>query len=67
MLEADQTRDGSSHGLLLKIDWGHEHVQENQGDKMFEQLSEQYWKEMEAGQFWGEQYCDEMQYEQMQF
>jgi hypothetical protein len=53
MLEADQTRDGSSHGLLLKIDWGHEHVQENQGDKMFEQLLEQY--------------CDEMQYQQMQF
>jgi hypothetical protein len=54
MLEADQTRDGSSHGLLLKIDWGHEHVQENQGD------------EMEFQQFL-EQYCDEMQYQQMQF
>jgi len=67
MLEADQTRDGSSHGLLLKIDWGHEHVQENQGDKMFEQLLEQYWKEMEAGEFLGAQYCDEMQYQQMQF
>ncbi|CAK9881964.1 unnamed protein product [Sphagnum jensenii] len=48
----------------------HDNIQEseeNQGDKMFEQLSEQYWKEIEAGQFWGEQYCDEMQYQQMQF
>lgn len=48
----------------------HDNIQEseeNQGDKMFEQLLEQYWKEMEAGQFWGEQYCDKMQYEQMQF
>lgn len=48
----------------------HDNIQEseeNQGDKMFEQLLEQYWKEMEAGQFWGEQYCDEMQYQQMQF
>ncbi|CAM6073479.1 unnamed protein product [Sphagnum tenellum] len=41
--------------------------EENQGDKMFEKLLEQYWKEMEAGQFWGEQYCDEMQYQQMQY
>jgi hypothetical protein len=54
MLEADQTRDGSSHGLLLKIDWGHEHVQEYQMD------------ETEFQQFL-EQYCDEMQYQQMQF
>jgi hypothetical protein len=49
MLEAAQTRYGSSHGLLLKIDWGHEHVQENQGD------------EMEVEQYW-EQDCDEMQF-----
>jgi hypothetical protein len=52
MLEADQTRDGSSHGLLLKIDWGHEHVQENQGDEMLEQFWEQYWNEMKVNSFW---------------
>lgn len=48
----------------------HDNIQEseeNQGDKMFEQLLEQYWKEMEAGEFLGAQYCDEMQYQQMQF
>jgi hypothetical protein len=65
MLEADQTRDGSSHGLLLKIDWGHEHVQENQGDEMFQQFLEQYCNEIEVQQL--EQYYDEMQYQQMQF
>jgi hypothetical protein len=54
MLEADQTRDGSSHGLLLKIDWGHEHVQENQGDEMLKQMFlDRYWNEIEAGQFLG--------------
>jgi len=52
MLEADQTRDGSSHGLLLKIDWGHEHVQENQGDEMLEQFWEQYWNEIKVNSFW---------------
>jgi hypothetical protein len=47
MLEADQTRDGSSHGLLLKIDWGHEHVQGNQGDEMeFQQFLEQHCNEI---------------------
>ncbi len=54
MLEADQARDGSSHGLLLKIDWGHEHVQENQGDEMLKQMFfDRYWNEIEAGQFLG--------------
>jgi len=67
MLEAAQTRDGSSHGLLLKIDWGHEHVQENQGDEMaFQQCLEPYCNDIEAQQFL-EQIFDWMQYQQMQF